>query len=454
MMDQFKIFLSYKHHDKDGAITRDHELTQIIYKKCQDLGLPAFFSDRSIQEIGSSRYKQLIDDALDSSTLMIVICTNVEFVQSEWVHYEWDSYFNDILSGIKPGSELVTLTEGIKTSDMPRTLRNLQSFPVEESGIERLIEFIKGHFKLKTETPHSTESTISGSSYDYSYGNEQKRLEIQAFLEARVDVKLIPKLVESIGRKKLSVLDLGCSGGFVTRLLFSDPDQFGTVIGIDKFESCIKDFNHDSVNGMKGYTYDLESITFSDDLETIRKENNIDKFDIIYSSLCFHHLNSPKRVLKNLRPFLKQDGYIVIRTCDDGQDVFHPDPKGLIRQVLDRSEAPPGMSNRHNGREMPEILFKSGYKDIVRHDNSIDTLGKTPEERNIMFQNSFNWRKNYYRRYMDFADNKEQALSEYQWISEALDEIEDMYSDSLFYYCYITPTYVAKRTELLYEKKF
>ena len=157
----------------------------------------------------SSRYKQLIDDALDSSTLMIVICTNVEFVQSEWVHYEWDSYFNDILSGIKPGSELVTLTEGIKTSDMPRTLRNLQSFPVEESGIERLIEFIKGHFKLKTETPHSTESTISGSSYDYSYGNEQKRLEIQAFLEARVDVKLIPKLVESIGRKKLSVLDLG-----------------------------------------------------------------------------------------------------------------------------------------------------------------------------------------------------------------------------------------------------
>ena len=40
MMDQFKIFLSYKHHDKDGAITRDHELTQIIYKNAKIWGCP------------------------------------------------------------------------------------------------------------------------------------------------------------------------------------------------------------------------------------------------------------------------------------------------------------------------------------------------------------------------------------------------------------------------------
>ena len=51
--------------------------------------------------MGSSRYKADIDKALDTAKLMIVVLTKVEYAFSQWVQYEWDSFYNDYLSGVR-----------------------------------------------------------------------------------------------------------------------------------------------------------------------------------------------------------------------------------------------------------------------------------------------------------------------------------------------------------------
>ena len=107
-MVSYQVFLSYKHHDVHGCLTEDHRMAKELYDTLTSKGISVFFSDTSIQEVGASRYKQLIDDAMDSSSIMVVVCTNPEYLLTEWVRYEWDSFFSDTLNGVKPNSQLVS----------------------------------------------------------------------------------------------------------------------------------------------------------------------------------------------------------------------------------------------------------------------------------------------------------------------------------------------------------
>ena len=46
-------------------------------------------------------------------------------MESSWVRYEWDGFFNDVLSGQKEG-HLFSYIDDMSPSDLPRTLRQLQ----------------------------------------------------------------------------------------------------------------------------------------------------------------------------------------------------------------------------------------------------------------------------------------------------------------------------------------
>lgn len=436
-----QVFISYKHHDSHGDVTEDHEMSKELYDILVSRGLSVFFSDVSIQEIGASKYKQIIDEAMDSSSVMVVVCTDPEFLLTEWVRYEWDSFFSDTLNGVKPDSQLISYVHGVNTNQLPRTLRNVQSFDRLENGLERTVEFILNYFGLNN---INSVATIGRSSYSYNEGNEKERLKLQSYLECKVDLQLIPEELSRIGKDNIAVLDLGCSTGYVTNKLFGSQEHIGKVIGIDKFPECIDDFNSEYESStFKSYCMDVESDNFLDSIKSIMDSENIDSFDFVYSALCFHHLSNPKKLLKKLKSIMSDNSTIMIRTCDDGQDIFYPDKDGLIRAFLDKSSVIPGMSKRDSGREMYGMLLKSGYGDISSHYNYIDTVGKDLIERVNMFHNSFSWRKNYYKRNLDKSSNPSESIREYNWVCDTLEDIEEMYRDPLFYYCYCTPTFIA-----------
>ncbi len=138
----YDIFISYKLSDELGNKTPDFYIAQKLYNRLAALGYSVFFSSQTLEEIGSSRYKQDIDNALDSAEIMIVVLTNPNYATTHWVQYEWDSFYNDYLSGIKDKAALFTLTKNLNIHDLPRTLRNVQNFDFE-NDIEHLCDFIR-----------------------------------------------------------------------------------------------------------------------------------------------------------------------------------------------------------------------------------------------------------------------------------------------------------------------
>lgn len=155
------VFISYKCSDENGNKTPDYRMAGELHKALSDLGFDVFFSSDTLERIGSSRYKMDIDDALDTAKAMVVVLSCPEYALSQWVQYEWDSFYNDYLSGVRSGANLFTLTMGLNINDLPRTLRNVQNFDYSE-GTQHLCEYIKN--LIPKEMPHneSASETESG----------------------------------------------------------------------------------------------------------------------------------------------------------------------------------------------------------------------------------------------------------------------------------------------------
>ena len=149
---EYEVFISYKCSDEDGNKTKDYEIAKELYDTLVSLGYSAFFSSNSLEKLGSSRYKADIDVALDTAKVMIVVLSRAEYATSHWVQYEWDSFYNDYLSGVRSEANLFTLTQGVNVHDLPRTLRNVQNFNYDE-GIIHVCDYIKNAIPRKVAQP-------------------------------------------------------------------------------------------------------------------------------------------------------------------------------------------------------------------------------------------------------------------------------------------------------------
>ncbi len=153
----YQIFISYKHTDEYGRITDDYAIAKKLYNVLTEAGYSVFFSSDTLIQLGSSRYKADIDSALDTAKVMIVVLTSAEYATSQWVQYEWDSFYNDYLSGAREEANLFTLTSGVNIHSLPRTLRNVQNFDYSE-GLAKVCEYIKNALPpLKSEVAHKEE---------------------------------------------------------------------------------------------------------------------------------------------------------------------------------------------------------------------------------------------------------------------------------------------------------
>ena len=138
---KYDVFISFKHTDEFGEITKDSTIAKILYTQLTNMGYSVFFSERTLEQIGSSQYKNDIDAALDTAKAMIVVLTKAEYATAQWVQYEWDSFYNDYLSGVRPDAHLFTLTSGVLPTQLPRTLRNVQNFDYAE-GTNKLQNYL------------------------------------------------------------------------------------------------------------------------------------------------------------------------------------------------------------------------------------------------------------------------------------------------------------------------
>lgn len=135
-------------------------------------------------------------------------------------------------------------------------------------------------------------------------------------------IKLMGRLSENtkkrldLGERKLDILDFGCGTGLFG-LEFIDHAK--SILGIDTsegmlavFDEKVKEHNH-----------------ISSKLINLEKEDLDKKFDLVVSSMTFHHLDEPQKAIQKLSKMLNPGGKLAIVDLEKEDGSFHPDPAGM-----------------------------------------------------------------------------------------------------------------------------
>jgi hypothetical protein len=142
MRHEWPVFVSCKTLDDAGQPTRDVSIAERVVADLASQGTRAFFGLQSLETLGASDYKRAIDDALEQAEVLVVVGTTPRHLASGWVRYEWDSFLNEVLSGLKPDGRLFVLVEGLSPRELPRPLRQVQVFQYP-GELERLYAYIR-----------------------------------------------------------------------------------------------------------------------------------------------------------------------------------------------------------------------------------------------------------------------------------------------------------------------
>lgn len=159
MKEELDIFISCKDTDDKGNETIDLKISREIAKILRSENFKVFLSDQTLSELGSSQYKKTIDEALDRAKAMVVVASKSEYAESNWVRYEWDTFYNDYLSGHRQNANIFTVTINLSASTLPRTLRNSQCYKYE-SEVDKLLIALKTCIKKEEEEVETTENKV------------------------------------------------------------------------------------------------------------------------------------------------------------------------------------------------------------------------------------------------------------------------------------------------------
>lgn len=445
-----EVFISFKNTDRNGDRTKDSSLARELYEELVLRGVNAFFSNSTLLSLGQSIYKRSIDEALESTKILVVLASCTEYLESEWVKYEWESFHQDILSGMKAGAQIVPYFGGFTREETPRSLRDFQTFNMnahtpsdvadfvvnalsaydaqrKQMGVENERQAISIKSKIST-------NKVRQSLYTSDSDREYERLKVQSKNTHACDMAVLNKVMAELDRRPLWILDLGCAYNYVGNLRFGKLDNV-KVLGIDISDKCLEYAKNTS--DPEKFVFrklDLEGMMMEEELRDIMDELGIEKFDIMFGALLLLHLKKPVTVLKKLRRFLANDGYMVLRGSDDGS-VLAVNDDGLVKKIIDKCHTTVGFSDRQNGRKLYCQLEAAGFKDVKVETFIKDLSGKDIDERDEIFFERFSYRINNFNKIMKADPTNEDKRNDYLFMKYALEELEERFTNHDFWYC-------------------
>ncbi len=449
---RYDVFISYKNLASDGSPSVDSQYAAEMYKILTERGISAFYSNVKLLELGEAAYKKAIEDALDQSSILVCILSCKEYASHKWVEYERESFHEDILSGRNSGGVIVPYLGDITGNDIPRSIRNYESFSMNAHTPKDVCEFVANIInKRLTNAPQTASKSLttgkSSSQYSPEYGREARRLKIQARETRNADMPAINYCLEHLSKQKVYVLDAGCAYGYVTKDRFADISN-AFVLGVERSDGCLETARRSfSAPNIVYEKLDLESEDFDDNLQDLMDKHDIPKFDIIFSSLVIHHLNNPQKFLRRLRRYLSNDGFIIIRGSDDGSVMTYNDD-GLIKKVIDLHLSTDGISDRENGRKIYHQLVSSGYKNVRMFNYIKDLAGLNLDQRYEYYLERYDYRKNYLKMVADKDPYNMEKRNNYEYMKLLLEELENKFADKTFWCCETDFVGVAQKDEI------
>lgn len=117
-------------------------------------------------------------------------------------------------------------------------------------------------------------------------------------------------------KNSVKILELGCGTGLLGGQFLNDKTS---LLGIDTSTEMLKVFNE------KFKHFNSTSLLLN------LEENDLQEsgFDLIISSMAFHHLKNPEAMMLKLKKYLKPQAAIAIIDLDKEDGSFHPDPANM-----------------------------------------------------------------------------------------------------------------------------
>lgn len=232
--------------------------------------------------------------------------------------------------------------------------------------------------------------------------------------------------------KGLKVLDIGCSNGYKTEMLFDKYDNIEKVVGIDIDENAINEAKEKFANNNK-YVFELKNI---DDLDLKQK------YDIICLSYVLQHLENPRQTLDKLRNLLTDRGVLIIKVPDDSFKLCYPDEEDVLNKIfilyenkIMHKQFTTKYTDRHIGKKVYSYLKETGYNNIKLYHNITDTVNKTLEDRRKLFKSSI-----YFRTASNKTNVDESVKLE---MENLLNKMSEKFEDDNFYYTMTVLYYIA-----------
>lgn len=134
-------------------------------------------------------------------------------------------------------------------------------------------------------------------------------------LMGRLSEKTLEKL--HLPESKIDILDFGCGTGLFGLEFF---DHANSILGVDTSEGMLEVFNEKT----KDHSH------ISSKLLNLEEEDLSNQtFDLVVSSMTFHHLNHPDQMLIKLSKMLNPKGQLAIVDLETEDGSFHPDPANM-----------------------------------------------------------------------------------------------------------------------------
>ena len=196
METAYDIFISFKNSDSEGNHTADRALAYKLYEFLKSKNLTVFFSESTLQELGSGAWQQDIKDALKASKIFIALGTKEEYFTSQWVQWERTTF---LTRKEDDDSRAIYsyIASPMTTSKLPKDIEYFECFEEHKPDeFERLYEFISSHlsryFHRIKDNEYIDENTANPykglNSFGYDdqanyYGREEEAKEIAKTLK-------------------------------------------------------------------------------------------------------------------------------------------------------------------------------------------------------------------------------------------------------------------------------
>ncbi len=235
-------------------------------------------------------------------------------------------------------------------------------------------------------------------------------------------------------KERVYVLDVGCGYGTVAKDRFSGWDNV-FIVGVDVNETVLEKarmLNSDESR----FAYekvDIDAESYVDSMEEIMAKYDIDGFHLIFGAYILQHIKDPIKFLRKSRSLLAADGYVLFRNTADKSTISYGD-NGLVKKIQDKTEEAPGTSNRDTGLELYHHLYTTGYKNIQIYGYLKDISNLDYDERMEIFRERFGWRTMYFKKAHKENPTNISLKNSYEWMSYALDKLEELFGDESFWY--------------------